>query len=143
MPFSAERIRSRHPFELFFLYVVIFSAVVGLVTPVVRPGSIQEGIGPVGTYVWYGALLAGGLVAMLGIFWRDRATGLVMEALGLFTSGVATLFYGAAALVILGGVVAYPASSLFGYGAAAIWRSVQIRNFLVRVTKELSVQNRE
>lgn len=143
MPLSAEKVRSRHPFELFFLYVVIATAVVGLASPETRPGSIQDGLGHVGTLLWYVTLLLGGVTALTGVFWRERATGLTLESLGLFAAGVATLFYGAAALVALGWGATYAALTLFAYGLAAVWRARQIRTFLVTVTKELSANHGE
>lgn len=136
MPLNAERLRSRHPFELFFLYLVVATSVAGLAAKNVRPGSIQEGVGHVGSLIWYVALLGGGLAALIGIFWRERATGLVLEAVGLFVSGIATSFYGVSAIVLLGGVALWPGVNLIGYGAAAVWRSIQIRSILVRVDRE-------
>lgn len=137
MPLTAERTRSRHPFELFFLYVVIATAVVGLASPETRPGSIQEGLGHVGTLIWDITLLSGGVTALLGIFWRERATGLTLESLGLCVAGLATILYGSAALIVLGSTATYAGLTLFAYGLAAIGRARQIRKFLVRVTKEL------
>lgn len=136
MPYTAERIRSRHPFELFFLYVVITTALLGLATPRARPGSVQEGVGHVGTLIWYSTLLLGGLVALAGIFWKERATGLFAEAAGLAISGLCTIFYGCAALIILGAQSLYPAITLLGYGTAALWRAGQIRKLLATVARE-------
>lgn len=143
MPHTSERIRSRHPFELFFLGIVLLTSISGLVSSEVRPGSIQEAVGHTGTLVWYLALLGGALTAVTGIFWRERATGLTLEALGLFVTGIATIFYGASAMIILGGVALYSAVTLCGYGLAAIWRALQIRHGLVTVTRGLAGDSKE
>lgn len=143
MPYTTERIRSRHPFELLFLGIALLASVSGLASSEVRPGSIQEAVGYIGTLVWYLALLSGALTAITGIFWRDRATGLTLEGLGLFVAGLSTIFYGASALIILGGVALYSAATLCGYGLAAMWRALQIRHRLVTVTRGLTGDSKE
>lgn len=130
MPYTAEQVRSRHPFELLFLGVSTATALGGLLNDAVRPGSIQEGIGPQGTVVWYLVLLLGALTAGVGIAWPERATGLILEQIGLFASGLCTLFYAVTAIVVLGGNAGFSGSMLIGYGVAAIWRARQIRRFL-------------
>lgn len=143
MPLTSERIRSRHPFELLFLYIVTATAIAGLSSHEVRPGSIQEGVGHIGTVVWYIALLGGSVVALLGIFWRERATGLVMESVGLFVSGLATIFYGIVALIVIHWSAAYASATIMAYGAAAIWRAAQIRRLLVLVTRRSLANSQE
>lgn len=138
MPYTAEQVRSRHPFELLFLGVAVAQGMSGLASTEVRPGSIEEGVGHGGTLVWYFAILLSGLAALVGIYWPDRATGLLLEAVGLFTVGICTIFYGVAALILLGGIAFYPSLTLLGYGVAAVWRANQIRRFLATVAEEHS-----
>lgn len=143
MPYTAEQIRSRHPFELFFVVIVLLTSIGGLLSDRVRPGSVQEGVGHGGTLAWYIALLVGGLVALAGIYWRDRATGLIMEAVGLVITGGCTVFYALAALLLIGSGSVYPAMTLLAYGAAAIWRAGQIYRLLSRVTRRHTVNDEE
>lgn len=136
MPYTSERVRSRHPFELFFVGFTLLVSVGGFFNHASRPGSVQDAVGTTGTLIWYAALLLGALAALAGIFWRERATGLMLEALGLLTSGLATIFYGVTAMILLGEVATYSAGIMFGYGGAALWRSAQIRHLLVTVARE-------
>lgn len=136
MPYTSERVRSRHPFELFFVGFTLLVSASGLAHRQARPGSVQEAVGHTGSLIWYFALVLGALATLLGIFWRERATGLTLEMLGLFVAGLATVFYGITAMIILGEVATYSAGIMFGYGGAALWRSAQIRHLLVTVARE-------
>lgn len=135
MPHTTEQVRSRHPFEVLFLAISASTAIGGLASNEVRPGSLQEGVGHTGTIVWYLLLLLGAATAGAGITWRERATGLVLEELGLFIAGLCTLFYAAVAVILIGSNAVYPASVLAGYAVAAIWRANQIRRRLARVSE--------
>jgi len=103
----------------------------------VRPGSIEEALGGIGTNLWSIALFIGTLIALIGIAWPERATGLTMESIGLLSSGAATLLYGIAALAMLGTVATFPVSIIFGYGLSCVWRALQIRAFM-RTIRESS-----
>lgn len=136
MPYTAEQVRSRHPFELLFLGVATAQGISGLISPEFRPGSIEGTIGPVGTVAWYLVILLGSIAATVGIAWPERATGLILERVGLLATGLSTLFYGVVAVILLGGVAVYPALTICGYAVAALWRARQIRRFLATVAKE-------
>lgn len=143
MPYTSERVRSRHPFELFFVGFTLLVSVAGIFHRESRPGSVQEAVGHAGTLIWYFALLLGALAAMAGIFWRERATGLMLEMLGLLTSGLATVFYGITAMILLTEAASYSAGIMFGYGGAALWRAGQIRHLLVTVAREHTGNSKE
>jgi hypothetical protein len=143
MPYTGERIRSRHPFELFFIGFTILVSVGGIISRASRPGSIELAVGPVGSYIWYGALLVGALTALAGIILVERAWGLTLEALGLFISGLGTVFYGITAVVLLGQGASYAAGILFGYGLSALWRAGQIRASLVTVARKRTGNRKE
>jgi hypothetical protein len=136
VPYTTERLRSRHPFEVFMLGASAIFGVGGLVFRQAQPNSIQGAVGHSGTALWGMALLLGSLGALAGIAWRDRATGLTMEAIGCCTVGISTIFYGAAGLILLGGTAAYSAAVMFGFGAAGVWRFFQIRRLLRRVAND-------
>lgn len=136
MPYTAERVRSKHPFELLFLGMSFATAVSGIASHSVRPGSIEEGVGQTGTTGWYVLLLLGSLAALMGIFWPERATGLVLEEMGLLAAGLCTIFYAIVVVFIIGAGGGYAAGLLASYGTAAVCRSWQIRRFLATVAKE-------
>lgn len=118
------------------LIVSAIYSVGGLVFRQVQPNSLQGAVGHTGTALWSMVLLLGCLGALAGIAWKDRATGLTMEAVGCCTAGLSTIFYGIAGLILLGGTAAYSAAVMFGFGAAAVWRFFQIRRLLRRVAND-------
>lgn len=140
MPLRGERIRSRHPFQLFMLIVSFVYSLPGLAFSAVRPGSVQETVGPVGTIVWSAGLAVGTGCALLGIFGyrANRATGLSLEEFGLLVAGVATLYYAGVALWALGWAAFFSAVVMVGYGSACIVRSAQLHRLLGRTVRELA-----
>lgn len=143
MPFTQERLRSRHPFELFMLAASTTYSTLGLVNPEVRPGSVQETIGPAGTVIWYIFVLVGSVTALAGIFLRDRATGLTAEQVGLLAAGGATMFYAFIGIWVVGGSASASASVLAGFASACLWRSMQLHRILTRVRTGRSGLNTE
>lgn len=136
MPYTGERRRSRHPFELFMLIATLVYSVNGVFVHSTRPGSIEDALGGVGTELWSLALFSGTLLALAGIAWPNKANGLTTESIGLLISGAATLLYGFAVLVMLGPVAGFAAAIIFGYGSACSWRAHQIRKFLKTMARE-------
>lgn len=132
MPLTAERIRSRHPFQLFMLIASFLYSLPGVVFEGVRPGSVQETVGPVGTVVWSVFLCIGTCAALFGIFGfsHDRATGLTLEQLGLASAGAATVYYTCVSLYANGWTALFSAIVMFGFGSACLVRSWQIHGLL-------------
>lgn len=136
MPLTTERLRSRHPFQLFMLAASTFYGVGGLLTRNVRPGTIQEAIGAGGTVVWQLFLAIGSAAALAGIFWRVRGVGLLLEGLGCLSAGTATLFYAVIALATVGPSAALSTCVLVGFGSACVVRAWQLNRVLNRAVKE-------
>lgn len=137
MPFTAERLRSRHPFQLFMLLASAFYSGAGLLVHKAQPGTVRATVGEAGTAVWLWFVLIGSIAALVGVFWRDRATGLTAEQTGLLTAGAATVFYAVVAVHGVGLAALGPAAILFGFGAACLARSWQLHRLLRRVPREL------
>lgn len=144
MPLRGERIRSRHPFQLFMLIVTFIYSLPGLAFSAVRPGSVEATVGPIGTIVWSVGLCLGTGCALLGIFGyrRNRATGLSLEEFGCLVAGAATLFYAAVVLWALGLTAFFPAIVMVGYGSACVVRSAQLHRLLGRTVRELATGRR-
>lgn len=137
MPLTGERIRSRHPFQLFMLIASFIYSLPGLAFSGVRPGSVQETVGPVGTIVWSVFLCAGTGAALLGIFGflRDRATGLTFEEGGLAAAGAATVYYAGVSVYANGWTALFAAVVMLGFGSACLVRSWQIHRLLIAASK--------
>lgn len=137
MPLTAERVRSRHPFQLFMLIASFLYSLPGLAFNGIRPGSVQETVGPVGTIVWSVFLCLGTAAALLGIFGfaRDRATGLTLEEGGLAAAGAATVYYAGVSLYANGWTAFFSAVVMLGFGSACLVRSVQIHRLLIALRR--------
>ena len=137
MPLNAERLRSRHPFQLFMLIASFLYSLPGLVFHGIRPGSVQETVGPVGTIIWSIFLCVGTGAALLGTFGfaKDRATGLTLEELGLLAAGAATVYYAGVSLFANGWTAVFSAVVMLGFGSACLGRSRQLHRLLTVARK--------
>lgn len=134
MPLNGERLRSRHPFQLYILTVSFAYSVPGMAFAGVRPGSLQATVGPVGTVVWSAALFLGTGAALVGVFGyrRNRATGLGLEQWGLLTVGAATVYDAAILLYANGWHALFSVLVLVGFGVASFARARQLHRLLSR-----------
>lgn len=126
--------KSRHPFELFTLILCVAVGVPALVADA-RPGSINEALPHWAVDVWGAGLAGGAIVALVGIGWSNRVTGLILEQVGLVAVGCATLVYAAGALVTVGVTALVPAGIVAAFGLSCLWRWLQIQRDLNRVRK--------
>lgn len=136
MPLTAERLRSRHPFELFMVGASAFYSGAGLVDATVQPNTVQSSLGDHGVVVWLSFVFFGSMATLIGIALRDRATGLYAEQVGLLAAGAATMFYAAVVLYEAGLTATASASVLIGFGGACLVRSWQLHRTLTRVRKQ-------
>lgn len=98
MPYTAITRDSRHPFELLLLVAGVVTGSSALASGL-WPNSLEQALFDWMQPVW-GSLLGGGaLVALLGIWMRNRATGVLLEQVGLTAFGSACSVYGGALLV--------------------------------------------
>jgi hypothetical protein len=115
------RFSGRHPFELFTLFLCVITALPTVLRLTPEPSSINQALPPWLAIAWSITLLLGSMAALFGVYWRRRATGLVMEQLGLAVTGAAALIYAGCILVVgSGGLV--PAGIIGGFGCACLWR---------------------
>jgi hypothetical protein len=139
MPLTSERIRSRHPFQMFMLLSSFIYSLPGLAFGAVRPGSIQAVVGPVGTVLWSAGLFIGTGSALVGIFGfaKDRATGLTWEELGCLIAGAVTIYYAAVTIYANGLTAIFSAIVMIGFGSACIARSHQLHAILADARRKL------
>lgn len=125
---------SRHPFQIFTLWLCV-AVGVPLLLGKVEANSINATMAPGARTIWASLLAGGAVIALLGMIWRNRATGLVIEQVGLVATGGATLVYAAAILASVGKGGAVATINLFSFGAAALWRWWQIQRQLIDARK--------
>jgi len=136
MPYTAERLRSRHPFQIYVLTLMIAYGVAGLLNRHAQPGSVRETLGHYGALVWQIFLVLGSVSSVVGVFWRNRASGLVMEALGCLAAGAATAYAAGILLYVVGLGATLSACVLFGFGVACVVRAWQIRRVLAQAARQ-------
>lgn len=130
------RLSGRHPFEIFLL---VFSFIVGLPTVFgiePRPGSIQEAFPDWAGFMWSIALTLGPAIALVGVYLRNRGSGLILEQLGLAIMGAACVAYGFVGLLIVP-LSRVPAGIILGFGVACLWRYRDIQSVLHSANAEV------
>lgn len=139
MSLTAERLRSRHPFQMFMLIASFIYSLPGLAFGAVRPGSIEATVGPVGTVLWSCGLFLGTGAALIGIFGfnRDRATGLTWEEVGCLIAGSVTIYYAGVTLYANGLTAVFSAIVMVGFGSACVARSHQLHQLLAGLRQRL------
>lgn len=124
MPYSAITHDSRHPFETHALFGAAWMGAVSLLTQT-WPYSLREGF-PYGMRVaWTAFILVGSIVALFGIGWKKRPSGLLMEQVGLITLAVSLISYAITIFVYNSPVGLGIGGFLFAVGIACIrqwWR---------------------
>jgi hypothetical protein len=114
-----------NPFEAFLLGVCAiqgWSVLAGTSTPT----ALQASLGPTLRFAWAFLLLAGGIAAVAGLYWPGNViTGVEIKRVGIVATGLATLAYGVA-LLLLGPVGLNVALLNFAFSTACFTRTVQV-----------------
>ena len=122
---------SRHPIILFFLGFIAlygFSIVVGAPAP----GSITERLDPVQVHLWGLSLAAGGGSYLIALALQTSRSvrlftkGVAFEQVGAASLGSAAILYSVAVMAAVGWVGAFPAGLTLAFGAACIYRWIDI-----------------
>lgn len=128
MPYRTDpRFAGRHPFEIFMLILAAITSVPTLLGLATEPGTIEAALPPWAVFGWQVILAFGSVGSLVGIYLRNRATGLIIEQLGMAFVGVASLIYGVSAWVVAGPPAGIPGGIIFGFGVACLirWRDLQ------------------
>jgi len=120
---------------------MLFSAVlVGASRVLAEPtsGSLERALPPYLVTAWYILLTFGSVVALVGVFWRDGITGLLIERAGLFSLSAACLVYGLS-ISMTGGFRGLAAATfVFGFSAAALTRAIDVGR-IIRFVRALAL----
>jgi len=131
MPYRSDvRLAGRHPFEIFTLYLAFLTGLPTVVDLAPRPGSIDAELPLAVAIGWSFVLTLGALVALIGIYWKGRVTGLIMEQLGIGFVGVAAAIYVVCVLYAAKGDAAFAAGVIGGFALSCGWRYRQIQKTL-------------
>jgi hypothetical protein len=128
MPYRTDAsMAGRHPFEIFTLILGFITGLPRLLGVTPAPNSITAVLPPVLVLAWSFVLVAGCGVALAGIWWKDRAIGLVLEQLGLAFVGVACIVYSGVAIIALGPNASIPVGIVAAFGVSCLvrWRQIQ------------------
>ena len=148
MPYRSDPMQAgRHPFELFTLFLALLTGLPTVLGAIPRPGTIEEALPDVIPVIWSWVLFLGAACALIGIYWRDRATGLIFEQLGLAFVGLASIVYSASIAweTTGGGHVSLRqdaligAAIMLGFGTSCVCRYFQIQQTL-DATHEVQVR---
>ena len=119
---------SRHPFQFWVMVALCLNGVQNFIAA--GSPALAAMVDPFYHKVWALTLALGCATALVGAFWRDRITGLLMERIGLVAIGVATPTYAVAFLVQAGPAMSVPATIASSAGIAALWRVVHVNREL-------------
>lgn len=137
MPYRVDaRMTGRHPFELFLLALAFASGLPALIGATPEPGSIEAALPSWGAFLWSLTLVVGSGSALVGIYLRDRATGLIVEQLGLAFVGVAAVVYSGIILYVIGVGALFSAGITFAFGVSCLVRWRDIQNIIDAVHEE-------
>jgi hypothetical protein len=128
MPYRTDAsMAGRHPFEIFTLILGLVSGLPRLLGVTPAPNSITSLLPPVLVLAWSAVLVIGCATALTGVWWRNRAIGLILEQLGLAFVGVACIVYSGVALISLGPNASIPISIVGAFGVSCLvrWRQIQ------------------
>lgn len=123
----------RHPHEVFLL---VFSVAGGLafLLGAGPPSSLEELLPRFVLYAWYWALLLGGVLGLLGCYWRHNVElGLALERGGMMLATAAGLLYVAAILSLAWPQGVGAAIYIGSYAVACLVRTLQITRDLHRI----------
>lgn len=116
----------RHPFEVSALAACAFAGGV-MAAGGIRPRSIVTGLPEPLLTVWLALIAVGGVIGLLGVYWRGSVDdGLLIELVGVSMIAAACTLYVAALFAGNPVATAFGAAGLLsGIAAGAWWRAAQ------------------
>lgn len=128
---------ARHPDTVFLLALCLFSGLLQL-TSATRSSSIAALLPWWLTASWGVLLVVGAAVTLAGVFWRQRVTGLLVEAAGRIMFAPAALIYAGAVVVAAGWGGLLAATPFIGFAVSSAWRIRQIMRAVGEVRSALA-----
>lgn len=131
-----------NPYKLAMLFSILVTCV-GIAITGNSPITLQETLGTTEQFVFAGAGILSSACVLLGLFWKDRRDGLLIEIPGLVLLGAFLLTYGAAVYITVENVFASLAAPLaVALGVANFVRVWQIVREFRRADKAVTQDER-
>lgn len=130
----------RNPLELFLLGLCVFSGVVNGIRLFATGQTLDQT--PLWlAWSWYVLLIVGGLAGIVGAYWKDAITGVLIVRAAMWPVAAGAFMY---AIVLPGRVGVQTAALVAAFGACCAWRAVQItRHVREENRKRVIVQTRD
>jgi len=131
-----RRLSDRHPYEVYLLTWALITSTPGALGFATVPGSLRGQLPEWAARTWAVTLMVGAATALVGLAWRRpkatrlSVTGLSLEQIGLVTTGCATVFYSAAALLAAGLTAIVPVGVTLAFGLASFAQALKIERVL-------------
>lgn len=120
---------SKHPLALLILILFLIVGI-PMMFGKARPQSVTVLLPNWLIVIWGGGLAIGSALALVGIFWKKRVDGLIIEQFGLAIVVNAAIFYAVCAFTYTGLAVAYPAGLAIVVATFFSWRWIKIQRIL-------------
>lgn len=125
------RLSGRHPFEIYVLVLCLLVSLPILLGRPATPGSVAALLPEPYAFFWSVVLAVGSAASLVGIYFKDRAKGLIIEQLGLAFVGVACVIYSGAILLSIGPLDGSVAAAIVGgFGFSCVRRYFQIQKVI-------------
>lgn len=135
MPYRVDaRMSGRHPFEIFTMTLAFATGLPTLLGIQERPSSVMTYLPHIVALLWAIVLTVGSAGALVGVWWKERATGLILEQLGLGLVGLGSVVY--AGVAIGRGIFLIPVGIVAGFGLSCLWRYFQLQSIVDSVQAE-------
>jgi hypothetical protein len=125
--------RRRPPERIWLLAVAVLAGGLYLAGFAPPPSVVDAALPHWVRPVWYSLLLSGGLIGLVGIWWRDVTTGLMLERVAMVWLAAGMIAYTISIVWFAGPPGVGAALFLGGWAAALLARTIQISWDLRRV----------
>jgi len=118
---------SRHPFQFWVIFALSLS---GATNFFASGSEVMELVNPFFHKVWASTLMIGGALALVGAYWRDRVTGLLLERIALTAIGISCPTYASVFILQVGISAGVGGVLTLLVGVASLWRVVHVNREL-------------
>lgn len=131
----------RNPYEIWLLVALFISGVIFLLHLSPDPPSVQATLPIFTRQLWSIQLVSGTSAALIGMFWKQAATGRTIQIAGHLWTGTGALIY-ACVLFYYNGLAATLSGLIVGsITIAAVTKSLQLRGQLMEILRKAKEQH--
>lgn len=132
-----SKIGRRQPHQILLCVWCVIAGVLFVAGVAPTPGSIAALLPTWVLWIWYLLLTVGGSIGVVGSFWprRNLYTGLQLERASMIFLATGTCMYMMAMIGAAGARATGAAGFLAAWGAACVWRALQINGDIQTLAK--------